>query len=202
MNPKYYTLDNHYDGVAEVGDWILNFPVWVLENTFNLKSPSLIGDQWNSQVFAFAKRAEGDHDNIPKPDFPIVLGEWQAASSRLRRILERICPGSFEFLPFRTRTSTGGDITADFSVMHYLVWLDAIDKKQSVLLPHETRFVRPKVIGSDYLLDKVILKSRKLTSPVCRILGWSPYHLYREDVVETLLGGGFTGLKFEVVETV
>lgn len=135
-----------------------------------------------------------------KPDFPSVVGEWQAASARLVKELDRLVPNAFEFLPFRTRTSTGEDVTVGYSLLHYLKWVDAVDRRRSQLAEGETPFRRLRETCEDYNLDRVVLSRRRLVDPVCRIRGWSPYHLYREDIVDALKSMGFSGLDFDEVE--
>jgi len=200
MLRRYYTLSDGYDGCARPGDWILSLPIWINDSVFNLKESKIVGLDWNPNVYAFSRHESGDCDTLQKPDFPIVLGEWQAVSSRIRGILESKWPSAFEFLPIRTRTSTGQDITTTYSILHYLDWVDAVDRKHSTLLPNETKLSRSD--GQDFLLENVVLARRKLTSPICRVLGWSPYFLYREDVVETLTEFGFSGAVFTEVEAV
>ena len=54
----------------------------------------------------------------------------------------------------------------------------------------------------NYLLDRVVLNAKKLVHPVCRIQGWTPYYIYRDEIVDALQDEGITGLHFEEVEVV
>jgi hypothetical protein len=83
--------------------------------------------------------------------------------------------------------------------LHQLHWVLAVDRKHSVPLPHVKGLKR---LAGQYLLDKIVLTRKKLIHPICRIKGWSDYHVFREDVVEAMQAQGFTGLVFEEIETV
>jgi hypothetical protein len=165
-----------------------------------MRSEVEIREIWNPDIFAFA-RVEPPGP-ITKPDFPSLVGDWQAASLSLANTLHELVPGAFEFLPFRTRTSIGEDITVGYTLLHYLKWVDAIDRRHSRLVAGETRYPRLTATCEDYYLEHVVLSQRKLTEPVCRVRGWSEYHLFREDIVIALKEGGFNGLRFEEVAVV
>ncbi len=74
------------------------------------------------------------------------------------------------------------------------------DRSKTILAEGETRFQRIGGKGGDYLPDHVVLVGSKLTEPVCRIYGWSPFHIFREDVVAALTQVDFTSLEFEEVQ--
>lgn len=195
--PQYFNLHKprHFDPGNQ---WLLRFPS-ILRDDFDLDSPNLLQDRWNSRTFAFAGNSKLQSME-EKPDFPFIFGEWHGASARLVATLTELAPDAFEFLGFRTRTTIGGDVTDNYSILHYLKWNDAVDKKCSQLHSNQKRFVRRKEFGGDFDLDHVVLARRKLVHPICRVVGWSPYHLYRDDVIEVLHTKGFTGLAFEEVE--
>jgi len=204
MTQKYFALRNPYKTRFGSSQWTISFPPWT-ESEFDFYSTEAIGAGWNPGSIAFSSTVvipgSPPVDIAVKPDFPSVVGEWHAASRKMQDVLNRVAPGCVEFLPFRTMTSTGNDATDMYALMHYLQWSNAVDSKASRLMEGETRLRRVAGIGKDYLLDHVVLKRSKLTEPVCRIVGWSPMSLYREDVVAALAKEKITGLDFEEIVT-
>jgi hypothetical protein len=193
---KYYTLSNGYTGTATAGDWLIECAPWA-DCNFPMTDTEV--EAWNPRMFARSWYHGGVR--APKPDFPIVLGEWQAVSARLKQALSDLSPDSFRFLPFRTRDSIGEDLCDEYSLLHYLHWVDAIDRRRATLLAGETRFKKVGGRFGNYLLDHVVLSQRKLTLPICRIVGWTEFHIYREDIVTALTERALTGLHFEEVAT-
>ncbi len=204
MSQKYFDLRSPYKTRIGSSQWTISFPPWT-ESEFHLHSAEPIGARWNPKTIAFSSTVEipgtPPVEAAARPDFPSVVGEWQAASRAMRDVLERVAAGCVEFLPFQAMTSTGGDATDRYSVMHSLHWASAVDSKRSRLMEGETRLRRVAGPSRDYLLDHVVLKGSQLTAPVCRVVGWSPMHLYREDVVAALAEAKITGLDFAEVPT-
>ena len=198
MQPKYFNLlTPAYDRFGKQA-WGLRFP-WIPEE-IDFRSQGRLAGLWNARTFAFSTY-RSDSQEREKLDFPEVFEEGiHACSERMAKTLEAVAPGAIEFLPFRTRNSVGDDQTDAYRLMHYLQWCDAIDRKKSRLAEGETRFTRSRQTGGDYLLDHVVVVTNKLSSPICRLVGWSEYHVFREDVVEALNMAGYTGLDFEEIE--
>lgn len=203
MTRKYFNLLRPYQAHYGEPQWVLHFPPWT-PSEHDLYSQELLAPRWNPRLFAFSSvLPPTDHaETVGKLDFPAIPGEWHGCSRKMAAVIDSVAPGCIEFLPFRTRTSTGDDVTDTYSLMHYLQWAPAVDGKKSQLMEGETRLRRVAGTGKDYLLDRVVLSQKKLVEPICRVVGWSPFHLYREDVVAALKKEELTGLEFEEVAVV
>ena len=197
MKTRFFHLNYTYKANGS-DPWVISFP-FAVDEYYDVNSEDFCTSTWNSNFFAFAYNSPNTQD-VDKLDFPAVVGEWHVASARLAAALSNQARGGIEFLPFRTRTTTGEDITDNYRVIRYLKWVYAVDRKHSKLCADEKSFRRLKEFGGNYDLDKVVLARHKLVDPVCRIVGWSPYYIFREDVVDSLLVGGFTGLDFKEVD--
>jgi len=200
MIPKvaYYNLTSEYFEEINSGEPFINFPGGY-PREFDFLSEKPCSDNWNPRIFAFAL---GNWNRKKYSDFPVIAGEHRGASIRVRKLLESHFPGLIEFLPFRVRTTIGTVIDVEYSLLHLLKCAVAVDRKNSVLLPRQTSFSRP-TRQDDCLLEKVVINSRKLVEPICRVSGWSPYYLFREDVVQMLTDEGLVPQRhrlFELVE--
>jgi hypothetical protein len=177
--------------------WIGMFPTGLhgaLETAESLIS------HWDPRVTAFFSKEPPPGITIREPDCPAVNREYlRVFSGRLQKFVQERWPGCIEFLRFRTQNAIGEDITDHYALLHQLHWVLAVDRKHSVPLPYVTGLKR---LAGQYLLDKIVLTRKKLIHPICRIKGWSDYHVFREDVVEAMQAQGFTGLVFEEIETV
>jgi hypothetical protein len=199
MPASFYSLSRAYRVVDSIPQWILNVPYW-LESDFDLKAGRRLAERWNAKTFVFAETSP--QGEFTKPDFPSVVGEWDAASNALAEAMDELAAGCVEFLPFRTRTSTGGDVTVGYQFMNFLHWVDAVDQEHSKLIDGETEYKRPVAINGDFYLKRVVLNRKSLVHPVCRVFGWSQYRVFRDDIVKSLLERKFTGLDFQPIETV
>lgn len=198
MAAAFFTLVNPYRRHFGTPQWLIRFPPW-FPSDFDMNASELLRDLWNPLAYAFSSQAIPEKP-AEKRDLPAVVGDWLACSRSMADTITSVAPDSIEFLPFRTRTSIGTDQTDSYSVMHFTSWCSAIDRKASQLAAGETQFRRIAGFTRDFLLDHVVLSSKKLTKPICRVIGWSPYYLFREDIVDLLLQKGFTGLEFDKVE--
>ncbi len=198
MATTFFTLVNPSRRRFGTPQWLIRFPPW-FHRDFDMDAGGLLRDLWNPLAYAFSTPAMPENP-VEKRDFPAVVGDWLACSRSMADTITSVAPDSIEFLPFRTRTSIGTDQTDAYSVMHFTTWCSAIDRKASRLAAGETKFRRIAGFTRDFLLDHVVLSRKKLTRPICRVIGWSPYYLFREDIVDLLRRRGFTGLEFDPVE--
>lgn len=189
---RYFELQNDWKVTGSCENhWMLSLPWW-LQDEFPLRDGKDVSN-WNRKLFAFYVHP-GE-----KLDFPVVIGEYHVMSQKMQMLLKQLAPGAFQFLPFRIRSSIGDDITEGYAVANYRVWLDAVDRKRSKLLPGETRYRR---VYGDFLLQDVVLNPKKISdAAVFRVVGCTRLHLYREDVVEKLKRQGLTGLNFIPIAT-
>lgn len=194
----YYNLRSLYFQMIENDEPLVQFPGWYLD-AFDFLREHHFADTWNPKVFAFAQRQW--NSTGPYREFPVLVGQHRVASRRVCEAIELHFPGCIEFLPFRVRTTTGTIIDIEYSLLHVLKSAAAVDRRKSVLLPGEKTFSRP-TRKDDYLLDRVVVAKQKLVDPICRVQGWSPYCLFREDVVQLLIDEGFVSEQDELFEPI
>lgn len=124
MATKFYNLLSPFHAHYGESMWVIRFASWLISE-FNITASEPLAGGWNPRNYAFTTGPS------QKPDFPAVVGEWQACSRGLAGVLQTVAPGRIEFLPFRTQTWTGEDQTDNYSVMHYMTCCRAIDRKRS-----------------------------------------------------------------------
>lgn len=192
MHPRYQALARAFVIRDDNPQWLIDFPF--LEDKFDMLSGKRYSHNWNPLIYAFSWDSD-DGVVIEHPDYPAVLGEhFNACSERMADIIMSFDAGAVEFLPFRTRTSVGEDVTNHYRLMNCLKWISAIDKKKSRLSDEKAGYCLQE---REYILDKVVLDPKHFDGPIFRINGWPHCWVIREDLVQAFDDAGISGLTLE-----
>jgi len=140
--------------------------------------------------------------DCPRRDFPMTLNDWPLYSPRLRELMERLAPDSFQALPIRLQNEDGEGEVPGYSVIQYLRWVECIDRKRTEVRDGSWEPINSSgdyAVGSSttmFFLDRAKIEAEKLF----RIQGMSTHVVIRQDLKEAIEEAGMTGCEFEELQ--
>jgi hypothetical protein len=128
-------------------------------------------------------------------DFMFADHAWPMFSSRLRQLLDQVCPGAFQFLPVVFGPKNEAYLNTDFSLGQALHLIDGFDRdKQKV----DSGDWTPRANGSFRTQYPYYVHYDKVKDyPVFRLLGSSVQLFIRSDIQKAIEESGLTGCRFD-----
>ncbi|MFY0566310.1 double-CXXCG motif protein [Archangium lansingense] len=126
---------------------------------------------------------------------PNLVG-LQLISDKLKDVLNQETEGTLEFLPIQLRDQKSRIVDRPYFIANSLKMVSCLDMQR-------TQAKMSNIIKTDVMkFDNLVLDESKIPSDLklFRLAGKAGFLIIREDLVQTIKDGGFTGVHFEAME--
>jgi hypothetical protein len=183
---------NYYEWLGELDSVEIRFPDLQFNGFWMVESTPVIG--WNEYLIAVYLCPEQ-----PIFEFGLANAGWPLFSPGMRHLMEDVLPGVIQFLPFRFQRLDGTGQVAGYCVGQILRRVDCLDRNRTKVRNNW----RPVNDSGDFGTYAPLVLSRSLIGQekLFRIAGSCGTIVIREDVKRAIEDAGFTGQRFDLLET-